>query len=283
MKCMHCSWVIASIVLVMGCGGGQSAANAPAEAPSAAPTQPPKPAEPEAKPEPEKFDVDFVEAKPSAAVDKPPRVTIDVPGFNQFLPASLVANTRIRFKVQGFSDAPEGSYLQFILDNKPFRPVTDPNEKIMLTDLAGAEGLADGEHIIAAFMSYPTHEAIKSEKGIAVRRFMVGKRSDGGWDSNRSPLLLLASPHGTVAEDPIVDFVVLNASISNSEYSVRTVVTGPGIKPEGIQRVITDWKPWVILSARDGAEYKVDMQLLDPSGEAVPYGAVSRTFTVKRP
>jgi len=282
MKRMRLPLVVLSLVLaVAGCGGSETPAETPT-APTAAPPEPAKPAVPEAKPEPEKFDVDFVEAKPSPEVAKPPRVTIDVPGFNQFLPTSLVANTRVRFKVQGFADAPEGSYLQFVLDGKPFRPVTDPNEKIMLSDIAGSEGLADGEHIIAAFMSRPNQESIKSEKGIAVRRFFVGKRAEGGWDNN-APMLILGSPHGTVTGDPIVDFFVLNATISGSEYSVRTVLTGPGVKPDGIQRVITDWKPWIVLSARDGAEYKVELQLLDPKGEAVPYGAASRTFTFKRP
>lgn len=273
------------VVSAMGCGGGEPP---PAEAPTA-PTASATPAaasdkapDKEAKPQAPKYDVDFVEAKPSPELDKPPRVTIDVPGYNQFLPASLVKSTKVRFKIQGFNEAPEGSYVQFVFDGKPFRKVTDPTEQIMLTDLAGTEEIPEGEHIVAAFVNRPNHESIKSERGVAVRRFYVGKRVDGGWDSNKDPLLVLGSPHGSYNGDVLVDWYVLNATMSGSEYSVRARIEGPGVKPEGIQRVITDWKPWIVLSAHDGAEYKVTVELLDPNGEVVPYGKTERTFTVKR-
>lgn len=272
------------LAAVMGACGGSETPPAATPAPptqSAPPKEDPKPAE-EAKPEEPKYDVDFVEAKQSPRLEKAPRVSIDVPGFNQFIPASLIANTRIRYKVQGFDQAPEGSYLQFVFDGKPFRPVKDLNEKIMLTDIAGTESVPEGEHIVAAFVSRPNHESIKSERGIAVRRFFVGKRVDGGWDSNRDPLLVVGSPHGTYKSDVLVDWYVLNATISNDEYSVRTLIKGPGIKPEGIQRVITEWKPWIVLSAHDGGEYSVKIELLDPNGEPVPYGTYDRTFTIKQ-
>ncbi len=280
MKLTRMSLVALTIALgAAGCGGGEAQPETP---PPVVAPPPEKAPEPEAKPEPPKYDVDFVEAKESPAVDKPPRVSIDVPGFNQFLPASLVPNTRIRFKVQGWTDAPEGSYLQFVLDGKPFRPVTDPKEQIMLSELAGSEELAEGEHIIAAFMNRPNHESIKSERGVAVRRFFVGKRAPGGWDSNKDPLLVVGSPHGTYEGDVLVDWYVLNASISKDQYSIRALLEGPGVKPDGIQRLITEWKPWVVLSAHDDAEYTVKLELLNPSGEPVPYGAVTRTFSVKR-
>lgn len=280
MKLTSMSLVALTIVFgVAGCGGTEAKPETP---PPVVAPPPEKAPEPEAKPEPPKYDVDFVEAKESPAVDKPPRVSIDVPGFNQFLPASLVPNTRIRFKVQGFADAPEGSYVQFVLDGKPFRPVTDPKEQIMLSELAGPEELAEGEHIIAAFVNRPNHESIKSERGVAVRRFFVGKRAAGGWDSNKDPLLVVGSPHGTYEGDVLVDWYVLNASLSKDQYSIRALLEGPGVKPEGIQRLISDWKPWIVLSAHDDAEYTMKLELLDPSGEPVPYGAVTRTFSVKR-
>lgn len=269
-------------VALGACGGSEPPAESPTPPVSSAPPPKEETKPVEAKPEEPKYDVDFVEAKESPRIDKAPRVTIDVPGFNQFLPASLVKATRVRYKVQDWNQAPEGSYLQFVLDGKPARQVKDPTEKVMLTDIAGTEEMPEGEHIIAAFVVRPNHESIKSERGIAVRRFYVGKRIDGGWDSNKDPLIVVGSPHGQYSGDVLVDWYVLNATISGSEYSVRTVLKGPGIKEEGIQRVITEWKPWIVLSAHEDGEYSVKMELLDPNGDPVPYGTVDRTFSVKR-
>ena len=269
--------------MILGACGGSEAP--PAQSPTpASSTPPPKPEteEAEAKPAEPTYDVDFVEAKQSPRLDKAPQVRIDVPGYNQFLPASLVKATRVRYKIQGWQRVPEGSYVQFVLDGKPFRPVKDPTEKVMLTDIVGTEEMKEGEHILAAFVNRPNHESIKAERGIAVRRFFVGKRGQGGWDSNHDPLLIVGSPHGTYESDVLVDWYVLNASISKDEYSVRVSLEGPGIKPEGIQRVITEWKPWIVLSAHDDGEYKVKVELLDPNGEVPPYGTTERTFTVKR-
>lgn len=287
MKRQRARWIPLSVALTMvlgACGGSEPPAQTPAPPVDSAPPPAPEPKEPEkeAKPPEPTYDVDFVEAKQSQRLDKAPRVSIDVPGYNQFLPASLVKATRVRYKVQGWNEVPEGSYVQFVLDGKPFRPVKDPSEKIMLTDIAGTEEMEEGEHILAAFVNRPNHEAIKAERGIAVRRFFVGKREKGGWDSNRDPLLVVGSPHGTYSGDVLVDWYVLNATISKDEYSVRVALEGPGIKPEGIQRVITEWKPWIVLSAHDGGEYKAKIELLDPNGEVVPYGTTERTFTVKR-
>ena len=226
--------------------------------------------------------MDFVEAKVSAAPAKLPNVSIDVPGYNQFIPSSLVAATKVRFKVGNWNMMPEGSYVQFVLDDKPFRPVKDPSEALMLQDLAGGE-LSEGEHIIAAFVNRANHESIKGERAVAVRRFWTGKRTQGGWDSNRDPIMILGSPHGTInGSDVLVDWYVLNALISDKEFSVRIKLDGPGVKPGGIQRVITEWKPWVMLSAHEG-EYTITTELLDGNGEVAP-GALNnltRKFTVK--
>lgn len=274
-------------VALGACGGSEKPpAQVPASPASSAPAPAPEPKEDtkeEAnKPEEPKYDVDFVQAKPSQRLDKPPTVRIDVPGYNQFLPTSLVKATRIRYKVQGWNNVPEGSYVQFVLDGKPYRPVKEPTEKVMLTDVAGTEELEEGEHIIAAFVNRPNHEAIKSERGIAVRRFYVGTRTKDGWNSRQDPLLVVGSPHGTYSGDVLVDWYVLNAEISDEGYSVRVKLEGPGVKPEGIQRVITEWKPWIILSAHDDGEYSVQVELLDPNGEVPPYGTTKRTFTMDR-
>lgn len=277
------SMFLAGAVALGACGGETPPPAAPKTPTPPATSAPAASAEPEpAKPPEPKYDVDFVEAKQSQPPAKLPRVSIDVPGYNQFIPASLVSATKVRYKVGNWGDMPEGAYLQFVLDGKPFRPVKDPSEAIMLQDIAGGE-LSEGEHIIAAFVNRANHESVKGERAVAVRRFWTGKRTPGGWDSNRDAIMILGSPHGTIdGSDVIIDWYVLNALISDKEYSVRVKLEGPGIKAEGIQRVITEWKPWIMLSAHDG-EYTINTQLLDANGDVVP-GALNdltRKFTVK--
>ena len=283
------SVVLSAVFAIAGCGGSAAPAENPSAPvstapPSEAPKDEAQVAVPTAVVAQEKYDVDFVEAKLSPELQRAPRVSIDVPGYDQSIQAKLVPSQRIIYKVDGMNEAPSGSYLQFVLDNKPFRPVTNTTERINLVDLAGPGGLAPGEHIIVGFISRPNNESIKYSNGVAVRRFFVGKPTDSKWNSNKGPLLVFGSPRETVEGDPLIDFIVINAEISKTKYSVRAHISGPGIRPDGIQRVIDDWKPWIILSARDGAEYKIELQLLDPSGEeVVPYGTAERTITIKRP
>jgi hypothetical protein len=230
------------------------------------------------------YDVDFVEAKVAPNPATVPKVSIDVPGYDQFIPSSLLDATKVRFKVKNWSDMPEGSYIQFILDNRPYRPVAGPSENVMLKDLAGPNGLQEGEHIIAAYVSRKNQESVKADAAIAVRRFFFGKRSPGGWNVSKGPLLIVGSPHSTYSgEDPLFDFFVLNAVLSEKEYSIKAVVKGPGIKPEGIRRIISSWKPWILLSAHNG-DYTIEADLLDANGDVVPgaWNSFARTFTVKR-
>jgi len=277
---------LVAMLAVAGCGGSETPAEtpvAPAATTTSAAPAPTAVSEAEPAPATERFDVDFVEAKMSYPLEKPPRVSVDVPGFDQVIAPSLVDATRVVFKVEGMSGAPEGSYLQLVLDNRPFRPITDLSEKVKLSELAGPDGLAPGEHILTALVNRPNHEFIRHDRGVAVRRFFVGKATQPSWNSRKGPLLVLVSPYQTVVGDPLVDFLVHNAELGSRAYSVRASITGPGINPEGRQPVITEWKPWILLSAREDAEYKLDLRLLDPSGEEVPYGAASTTFRTKKP
>lgn len=235
-----------------------------------------------AAPDKVKYDVDFVEAKPSEEIKSPPRISIDVPGIEQVIPMANVKSARVLFKLQGMNELPEGSFVQLVLDGRPYEPVLSASDKVTLTDLAGGEALTEGEHIIAGFVCRPNRECIKSEKSISVRRFFVGKKTAGGWNPHKDPLLIVGSPYGQYSSDVLVDWYVLNAMMGRNDFSLRVLIEGPGVKPEGIQRVITEWRPWVVFSAHDGGSYTVKFDLLDPNGELVPYGSLTRTFTMRR-
>lgn len=277
------------VTALAACGGGTAAPATPAAPTSSAPAPAPEPAASSsaatATPPAPKYDVDFVEAKPSADPAVLPKVTIDIPGFDQVIPASLVAATKVRYKVTSFDKMPEGSYLQFVLDNTPYKPVTDLKTQIDLPALAPGGTLPDGEHVIAAFVCRKNGESVKGPNSIAVRRFWTGKRTPGTWDSNKGPMVVLGHPYGNYnlssGTDPLVDWYLLNAQLGPKDYSIRAVLKGPGIKEEGIQRIITDWRTHIVLSAHDG-EYTLQFDLLDRNGDPVPGpgNSSTRKFTV---
>ncbi len=280
------------LTALAACGGGTSAPVTPAAPPpSSAPAPKPAPepaassaAAPAAAPAP-KYDVDFVEAKQSPNPDVMPKVSIDIPGFDQVIPASLVSATKVRYKVTNFEKMPQGSYVQFVVDDTPYKPVTDLKTELTLPQLAPGGTLADGEHIIAAFVCRKNGESVKGPNSIAVRRFWTGKRTPGTWDPNKQPLMVLGSPYGTYklsdGIDPLVDFYVLNAQLGQKDYSIRALLKGPGIKDEGIERIITDWRTQIILSAHPG-DYTLQFVLLDRNGDPVPGpgNSTTRKFSV---
>lgn len=284
-------WLVV-ILTALGCGASDlqtppPSAPAPVAPPTSAEAQPEKaPDQPAAKaPEP-KYDVDMVPARMGEPIAKEPRIRVDGPGFDQFIPSHVAQNYYVRFSVQNWEAMPEGSYVQMVLDNKPYRPVTDLKSRVTLSQLAGSDTISDGEHVLAVFVSRPTGESIKGENALAVRRFWVGKR-DGDTYRSRDPMLILGSPHtayeGAQANDILVDFYVLNTVLGSNDYSVRTLLTGPGVKEGGIHRLITEWRPYIILSAHDG-DYTLEAELLDKDGNVAPgpWNSVKRTFSVKR-
>ena len=283
--------LLALVASLVACGSNSAKPETPVappvgSAPAPAPNPAPDTAASANAPSPApKYDVDFVEAKASPDPEVIPKVSIDIPGFDQVIPASLVAATKVRYKVTNFDKMPEGSYVQFIVDNVPYKPLTDLKTPLALNTLAPGGSLPEGEHLIAAFVCRKNGESIKNANAIAVRRFWTGKRTASSWDPSKSPLIVLGHPYGTYKvdgkTDPLVDWYVLNAKLGQKDYSIRAVLKGPGIRDEGIQRIITDWRTHIVLSAHDG-DYTLQFDLLDGNGDPVPGpgNSSTRKFTV---
>jgi hypothetical protein len=282
---------------LLACGGGGETPTGP-QPRSPLPPPPPKHAPkanaatgsnagaPASAAKAEQIDVDLVPTRVSPAPKAMPKVAVDVPGVDQFLPASFIQGYKVRPNIRGWDGLPEGSYLQLILDNRPYRAITDLKTPIALMDLAAEGTLGEGEHVLAAFMCRPNHESYKGPDGAAVNRFWVGKKKAPEWSSN-APMLLMNRPFGAYkgseSEDILIDWYVLNAVLSDKEYFVRINLKGPGIKPEGMQRNITEWRPYSIVSAHAG-QYELTAELLDKNGNPAPgsWNTTTRTFSVEK-
>src|SRR3954453_17195538 len=161
-----CASVVCSFVLsldVGGCGGQSlSAAAAPtsepagAQAPTSAAGGAPPPAA-ENKPNGEVpgssaytvSDIAIVPAHPTDLPNPVPKPWIETPGFEQVLGKDWVPAYKVLLKLTNWNQPPAGSYVQFLFDVRPLAPMTYRGG-INPPDLAAPDGLAEGEHVLAA-------------------------------------------------------------------------------------------------------------------------------------
>jgi hypothetical protein len=277
--------VVAVAVLgLAACGGGEPQPDAPS-APTAAPTASASTtADAETEAPQIESKVDLLEGNNSAAPKRQLRVRLDTPGNDAAVSNFNAQTYRVRFKVTNWSSLEEGAYVQLVLDNVPFRPITDLKEKVTLKDLTGAD-ITKGEHILAMFVANKKGEAIKSPTGVSVSRFWVGKKTPSKWSRSRDPLLVVGRPYGKyegeAATSVLADFYVINAEIGNNSHALRFTLEGPGVKDGKMERLIDEWVPALIWSPSNG-EHTLTVELLDPKGKPMQarWNPVVRKFTV---
>jgi hypothetical protein len=224
-------------------------------------------------------DVAIVPAKTSDLPKQLPKPWIETPGFEQVLGTDWIAGYKVMLKVP---NQPPGSYVQLVLDGRPVEPVTSFRGGIKLTDLAGPDGITEGEHVLSAHVCLPNRQSVKVPGGISVHRFWVGKKTPGTYQSS-APMIVLGRPYGHYsggdADEILIDYYLLNAALGEKNHSVRMTLKGPGLPEEGTERFTREWRPWIIVSPHNG-EYTLKVELLDPSGNSPPGGTIVRTFTV---
>ena len=278
--------VLTPMVVLAACGSPEPRPVAPATpavvAPSPAPTAS---AEAVAKPKPST--VDLVEGKLTPPPARIPKLQLDGPSNDQVIPSANAETFKLRLRVSNWDAMPEGSYIQYILDGVPYKPVTDPKEQPLLKSLAeGDKALAEGEHVLAIYVARKNHELVKHADALLVRRFFVRKKTAGGWRYSDDPLMVLGPPQGTfegvAAQQITVDFFVLNTSLGEKGNSISMTLTGPGLDEEGKRRYVTSWVPYMVWAPSDG-EYTLTLELVDAKGELVksPWNPTVRKFTVK--
>lgn len=225
-------------------------------------------------------DIAIVPAKTSDVPKPSPKPWIETPGFEQVLGKDWVPGYKVMLKVP---NQPQGSYVQLVLDGRPVEPVTTFRGGIKLTDLAGPEGLSEGEHVLVAFVCLSNRQSVKAPGGISVHRFWIGKKTDGAYQST-APMLVLGGPFGkysgSAADEILIDYYLLNAMVGDKDHAIRMTLKGPGLPEEGTERVTREWRPWNIVSPHNG-EYTLKVQLLDQSGNTPPAGEIVRNFTVE--
>lgn len=165
----------------------------------------------------------------------------------------------------------KGQHIHFILNNQPYSAHYVPSFK---------KEIPDGVHHLVAFLSRSYHESVKNENSVVVQKLEVGPNAQDTLGLQmEAPTIIYSRPKGEYskadAEDLLLDFFVLNTTLSETGNKVRATINGETF-------MITEWVPHVIKGLSVG-EVTVQLELIDADGNSIdgPFNNVTRTVTVK--
>ncbi len=166
----------------------------------------------------------------------------------------------------------KGQHIHFILNNQPYSAHYEP---------AFNKEVPNGVHHLVAFLSRSYHESVKNENSVVVRKLEVGENATDslGLDME-APTLIYSRPKGEYAgkdtENLLLDFFVINTTLSENGHKVRATVNGE-------EFTITEWAPHVLKGLPSG-EVTIRLELLDGDGNLVPgpFNDVTRTVILKK-
>jgi hypothetical protein len=282
--------VMSALLMVAACAGPEP--TPPPQRPVPPPTQPPPPppamssAEP-APPPPVLPPVELVEGTPAEDPAKAPTVSVIAPFPNQVIRAKQLDDFRVKMKVKGWDAPSDNKHIHVILDNRPYYRLNTPNEPFKLKDIDPSYEIKEGFHLLVAFPSRHSHEAVKPIKKaspLVMVPFFVGKRDGTKWKA-KEPMFIYSRPKGKntppfPADGVLVDYYLNSAELKDGGYNLKITLKGPGVE-NGVTVTAKAWKPWRIKNPRDG-QYTITMQLVDKDGKVVPgaWNDTTRQFDV---
>lgn len=165
----------------------------------------------------------------------------------------------------------KGQHIHFILNNQPYSAHYEPSF---------SKEIPDGVHHLVAFLSRSYHESVKNENSVVVRKLEVGSKANDaiGLDMD-APTLIYSRPKGEYvgldAENLLLDFFVLNTTLSENGTKVRATINGK-------EFTISKWAPHIVKGLPMG-EVTIQLELIDAKGTLIPgpFNKVTRTVTLK--
>lgn len=190
------------------------------------------------------------------------------PGLNEFrfnvTDFSLGAQTPDT-SVKLCANSAKGQHIHYIMDNKPYVAQYSP----VFTD-----SLAEGHHVMLAFLSRSYHESLKQPGAYVLKEFCAGTNCTDNFDE-KAPHVFFSRPKGEYngAKETnrlLLDFYLLNCTLSDTGYHIRATINGT-------EFMLYRWVPYIVEGLPQG-EVTVKLELLDPQGQAVnsPYNATER-------
>lgn len=170
---------------------------------------------------------------------------------------------------RGIANSGKGQHIHFIVNNGPYSAHYEPSfEKPM----------EEGNYVLLAFLSRSYHESVKNPDAFWIDAITVGEPEETQEVDFSAPHMFYSRPKGTYsgadAKKVMLDFYLLNTSISPDGNKVRATINGE-------EFLITEWKPMYINNAPLG-ELKVKLELIDADGNLIPgpFNSVERTVTL---
>ena len=172
---------------------------------------------------------------------------------------------------KGLANSGKGQHIHFILDNDPYSAHYEPKAE---------KELAEGGHVLLAFLSRSYHESVKSADAYIIKSFTVGEAEGAEFDMEGAHLFY-SRPKGEYTmnegDQLLLDFFLLNTELAADGNKVKATINGE-------EHVIDKWAPYGI-SGLEMGEVTVKLELIDADGNAVegPFNVVERTVTLKAP
>lgn len=211
-----------------------------------------------------------------------PTVQITTPAKGQVVAADKANDFAVKLNVKNWQTATGSSHVHLILDNKPYKAIYDTKAPVKLSELAGGEALAEGQHVLVAFPSRANHESVKTKGALAITEFYVGKKGTPSVDLKK-PLLVYSRPKGDykgdMANHVLIDFYLANDTLAEDKNRVGITVTGPGIDKELTGKVTKFGTPFYLDNLQNGS-YSIKLDLLDSEDKPVPgpWNSVTRSI-----
>lgn len=165
----------------------------------------------------------------------------------------------------------DGQHIHFILNNQPYSAHYKPSF---------AKEIPNGVHHLVAFLSRSYHESVKNGNSVVVKKLEVGTNPQDSLGLDMAaPTLIYSRPKGEYSgkdtENLLLDFFVLNTTLSDSGNKVRATVNGE-------EFMITEWAPHIIKGLPMG-KVTIALELIDNEGNVIPgpFNQVTRTVMLK--
>ncbi|WP_109299380.1 hypothetical protein [Aquimarina sp. AU474] len=212
-------------------------------------------------------------ADASLILDTPEDIKVTEPGEMAY--SFKVENYELGAQTKGsnaqdLANSGKGQHIHFILNNQPYSAHYEPSFK---------KEIPEGVHHLVAFLSRSFHESVKNDNSVVVRKLFVGDNPEDTFELDmKAPTLIYSRPKGeykgTDAEQILLDFFVLNTTLSKDGHKVRATINDQ-------EFIITEWTPKVIKGLPMG-EVTIQLELLDETGVLIPgpFNKVTRKITL---
>ena len=159
----------------------------------------------------------------------------------------------------------KGQHIHFIVNNGPYSAYysSEFNKK-----------LEDGNNVILAFLSRSYHESVKNPNAFFLTQIGEGDKIDLSKE-----FLFYSRPKGiytgTDTEKLLLDFYLVNTSISPAGNKVRATI-------QGVEFIIDEWVPYYIEGLPKG-EISIKLELINSEGDLIqsPFNPSLRKVTLE--